>query len=621
MRAICSGVGLQTMGSGLLIRAFNAEEARRESLSRLKGTTGLCGALEEEGVREPWDREYRRSEGRTDMRVRTSRGRGRSEAHGGERAGPQTQFGARRSRWSVLAWLALWAVLGTLGGWAPPSARADDVPDEIRKHYDEAVEHVADGDWKEAYSALSRARTRNPDSVDFWMLYVKVWRALEKDEEVLWDKVVARQIDAEPDSATIHLLKARLADTPEERIEHLSAAIVLCPDDPGPRLRLARVYARQGDDFEAEEILAKILEADPAHEDALVLKGDMMITSGFSRSAVEFAEETLAEHDLPALHDLHARALLEVAENDATVLDTAIAEAQKAVAGRPDAAFVLTAVEAMERAGKDDDAIALLKAQQSEHPSAELAARLGVLAFGRGAYADAVPGLAAGAADDPIVARALALAHARLGKEKEARAVLNRLPAADEGVPVFAARVELLLGDPAAALKRLGSDEGEEARRLRSRALGRSGDVDGVLALAREEAASGTREGEEWLLDVARAQLVRKLGGKAGQVLQTIDRARREAAQAGTPSAEIPDTEPSVNAKSMAFMYRYVTYRRSLCGGWFTAAQDALTFTITFENEQPVRRRWTASIPARQTSWWPQRSSKSAWTYRTRRSW
>jgi tetratricopeptide (TPR) repeat protein len=451
--------------------------------------------------------------------------------------------------------------------WLPAPGRADDVPADVRALYDQAVVEMGKGDAKRAHSTLNKARTKNPDSVDFWDLYVRVWRALEKPEDVLWTRIIAKHETDMPRSPAFALLRARLAGTPEERLGHLNAAIERAPDALEPRLLLAHAHVAAGDDELAEEVLDAILAKDPGNERALVTKGELMIASGFSRSAAEYAEETLKAHDLPGLHDLAARALLLVAENDAAVVEKAITHARGAVSGRADPAYVLTLAGLLDRTGKTAEAVTLLADHEGKSGATELSAALGRIAFRTGDYENAARGLGKAAATDAASARGLALAHARRGAAGPAREALALLVAHDKTAHAFAARVELLLDDPAAARKRLEGATGDVAL-ARLEAAAWAGDVAGA-GQNLGAAADGTREGEEALLQLAIARVMAKLGPKAAPTRKALRAARHDAAKRGVAGAALPEFEPSTAAQSFGFMQRWVTYRRSLCGGWF----------------------------------------------------
>lgn len=466
----------------------------------------------------------------------------------------------------VLVLVVLCFGLGLVGAL---SARADDVPADVRKAYDDAQSRFARGDLKKAYSAISKGKAKKPLSVDFWDLYVRIWRALGKKEETLWGKIIAKVEAKNPTSPVFDLLRYRLATETEERIGHLKAALEKAPKAVEPRLLLARAYVADGEDAEAEEILDAILADDPGNETALVTKGDLLIESGCSRSAVDHAMEALEEYDFPGLHDLAARGLFQLSETDESALEKAEAEARKAVAARPEPRHVLTLVTILEHVGKDEEALALLSEQYEKSPDLGLARRLGEFVFRTGDYAKAAKTLAVVAPHDRNAALALALCEARRGRAKEARAATDLLLRHDPGAWAWATDVELLLGDAAAARKRIAAGGEEDVSYAEAVCRAWEGNTAETLKRAAEKARDGSRVGEEWLILIAEALLLEKLGGKADAARQLLIAAGWAAGKACVAGAEAPDFEPSVAAQTVGFMHRHASYRRSLGGDFF----------------------------------------------------
>ncbi len=476
----------------------------------------------------------------------------------------------------------LFALLPPLGVFplGPGIAVADDVPADGRAHYDKAQALYAKGDLKKAFSAISKGKAKCPDSVDFWHLYVRIWRGLEKKESTLQEKILAKAEAKNPGSTTFDMLRFRLADASEQRVEHLKAALEKKPKDGALRLLLAKEHLAAEDEDLAEELLEQVLEDEPANEAALVLKGDLMIASGFSRSAIDFAEETLADHDLPGLHDLVARALLLVAENDESAYEKALKEAEKAVAGRPDPGFVLTLATILDRTGEDEKAVALLTEHYGKTASPALGGRLGEMTFRTGEYDKAAKGLAVAAPRDRNAALALALCEARRGRAKQARAAVEHLLRHGKAVRLWASGVEMLLGDDQAALAHAAAGEGDWVEHVRALIAAEQGDAAAVVKAFGDTARDGSRQGEEWLAEVAQARLLEKLGGKAAAARKLLREARFAAAKAGTPTAVPPAEEPAVQALSAEYMRRHVSYRRALDGSFFVPGETS--FAITF---------------------------------------
>ncbi len=499
-----------------------------------------------------------------------------------------------------LATLAL--VLAVLLG-AHRSVRADDVPDEVKDLYTEALTMEASGDLKKAYSVLSRARQKDPLSVDFWELYVRVWRGLDKKEDILWDKIVGKVEKANPKSPVFELLRARLAETSGERLNHLRAAVAKAPDVVRPQLLLAKAVLANGDDIEAEEILDKLLEKNPGSEEALVTRGELDLDAGRTLSALSYAEEKLQEHDLPGLHDLRARALFDASATDESRLEEAEAAAKKAVEERADPPFVRTLVNILERRGDIEGAVKLLDEQYEKTHSAVLASKLGELAFRRGEYAKAIEGLGIDPEPSLAVLKALAVSHARLGNVEAMRRVEHRLQKRlTDDDALWIPRLELAADEFQAALAALEGQSGDGADFLRLTAYARLGDVEHAKSLAAERARKGGRWDEEYLVALLHAELLAKLGGKAGAARDLLRAEETAAAKADIASATVDENDPPMVTNSMAFAQRAVTYRRSLGGCWFSGASDQLNIDLGDGSSAPlVRVQAAADCPIERT--------------------
>ena len=485
-------------------------------------------------------------------------------------------------------------LLAVLLGMARASG-ADDVPDTVRELYAEARVHEAAGDLKKAYSALSKARSKQPLSVDFWELYVRVWRALDKKEDVLWEKIVGKVEKKHPQSAVFALLRARLAADEEERVRHLRDASAKQPDAVGPQLLLAKALLENGDDSEAEEILDAVLEKHPDHEDALVTKGEMDLMMGRSLSAASYAAEQLERISLAGLHDLRARALLAASETGESRLDEAEAEAQLATTMRDDPRYVRTLVDVLDRKGQLDQAVQLLDESYKRFPAPVLAAKLGELAFRSGDYEKAIRGLAADPEPSTAVLKGLAVAHGRLGDVEAMRRVCARLERRlEENEPTWIGSTELALGDPALALKALGEEGGDDtADYLRLCANSLLGNVEGARALADERARTGQRADEEYLIQLLHARLTARLGAKAEAARQALRAGAVAAAKGSVPGAEAAAEKGSTHANSPEFIERAVSYRRTAGGRWFHASftEEGITFDVKERGPGRVRVR------------------------------
>ena len=478
-------------------------------------------------------------------------------------------------RWLGLVGLSV--LLAFSGG-----AGADDVPESARKKYEEARTLFAKGDDKSlaaALTALSEAKVRAPDSADFWELFVRVWRGAKKPEADLQKVITARE-QAAPKSAVFDIVRARLETDPAKKGEHLQKAAEKDPGSVTVRMLLVAHHRAQGEEMKAEELLEKVLADQPGNEEALVAKTEMMVESGLSSSAVAFAREELAKKDCPALRYALALALRRQAQEDPSKKPEALAEARKAVEARPDPLYVATLADLLDESDRTAEAVALLKTHTAKVNDPRLASRLGAFAFRAGDYDTATKSLAVSAAGDIKAAKALALAHARRNRPKEARAALDQVVAADKEAATFAAAVELVLGDPAAIRRRLLGRTDDVAKSLLLKADALDGKAAEVAAAAGKDAASGSREGEDLLLLLVQARLHAKLAARSPIVRRMFVDARSEAAKSVMPEAKRLSQPVEYVAKSHGLMTRIVSYCRSVCGGRLSGAEISFSFIL-----------------------------------------
>ena len=190
--------------------------------------------------------------------------------------------------------LWLLALLLVLAGWSG-GLSADDVPAGAKKDYDEAKALYLKGDAKSlaaAFSALSKGKGKAGESADFWELFARVWRASKKPEADLWEKIILPREQAAPLCPAFDLVRARLESDPAKKREHLEKAVAKDPLAVAPQLMLARELRAQGEETKAEELVEKILEKAPDNEEALVVKAELMLEGGLSRSAMTFAKDS-----------------------------------------------------------------------------------------------------------------------------------------------------------------------------------------------------------------------------------------------------------------------------------------------------------------------------------------
>lgn len=458
-------------------------------------------------------------------------------------------------------------LLGGLPLGAVP-AGADDIPEAARKDADEARALLAKGDAKsveKAFSAVSRAKDKAPDSVDFWELFVRVWRAAKKSEGDLQKLLTARE-QKNPTATTFDVLRARLESDPAKRVEHIRKAIEKDPTSVPARLLLVRALRAQGEETQAEDLLDKVLADAPDHEEALVAKAELMVEGGLSRSAVTFVEEALARKESPRLRYALALALQKVAQEDADALPKALEAAQKAVDGLPEPRAVGVLADLLDASGKTTEAVALLKQHVARTKDAALAARLGQLAMRAGDYDTAAPHLAQADPADLKAAKALALAYARRGRGKEAKAVAERVLAADPEAWSFGIEVGQLIGDTALARRAAGERKDHQARFARAAAFVWEAKPAELLAAEGEALAAGDRMSEDLCLLLLEARLVVKLGPKAAAYRKQQLDARTQVAGSVVPEAQASKGILDLECRSMGYMQRTMSYLLSACG-------------------------------------------------------
>lgn len=468
-------------------------------------------------------------------------------------------------RW--LRMLGLLLALAALSAFSGP-AGADDIPEAARKDADEARALLAKGDAKsveKAFAAVSRAKDKAPRSVDFWELFVRVWRAGKKPAGDL-EKLLAAREQKDPASSTFDVLRARIETDPAKRAVHIQKAIDKDPKSVPARLLMVRHLRAQGEETKAEELLDVVLTDSPDSEEALVAKTELMVESGLSRSAVTFAQEALTKRECPALRYALALALRKLSEEDADKRPEALAAAQKAVDGNPDPRYVGTLADLLDESGKTSEAVALLKKHVERTKDGLLAARLGQFAMRAGDYDTAAPNLAQADPADLKAAKALGLAYARRGKAKEAKALAERVLAADPEAWGWALEMGQLTGDLALVRRAAGTRSENAPRLARVWALAWEANPAEIVRLEGEEAAKGSRLSEDLCLLLLEARLAVKMGPKAAAYRKQLLDVRTQVAGTVVAEAQASKKVFDVLGGSIGYMQRFVTYLQSACG-------------------------------------------------------
>lgn len=481
----------------------------------------------------------------------------------------------------AMVWVALLALV------AAPSvpAGADDVPAAIKKQVDEARALYVKGDAKSlasAFTLLSQAKGKAPESVDFWELFVRVWRASKKPEPDLWDKIIAPREQAAPQAATFDLVRARVETDPAKRREHLEKAIGKSPEAVEPRLLLARELLLAKEEVKAEEAVDALLEQQPDLEAAIVLKAELMVAGGLSQSANTLLKEAIARKPQPGLHYARALALdrLATESDDKALAAEALGAAQKAVEGKADPTYVGLLADLLDKADRVPEAVGMLKTHVAATKDAGLARRLGAFAFRAGDYDAAAAHLAAAAATELSAAKALALCHARRGRGKEAQAAIERVLAMDKEAWKFAVEAAWDLEDLALVRKLLQGRSAEESMPHLAAADAFEGKAAAVQTALATLAANGSRAGEDALLLLLRARVREQLGARNAQYRKIQRELATKTLATPVPSAKPDGKALELTAKSRAFMQRAVSYYRSVCGVPLEAGDGGMVFAI-----------------------------------------
>lgn len=473
---------------------------------------------------------------------------------------------------------------GLLG--APASAQADDVPEQVRAAYtagNNLYREGGRGNLEKAFRLLNTRKDEALDSVDYWELYARVWLGLGKVPRYLWDKTIGPRQGKAPDSPVFDLVRARIEKDLAEKRRHIESALKRKPDSLRARAMLALLLLDEEKEDEADAVLQKILEEDPQNARALVGKARLALSDGLAREALELLDKALAQHESARLYHLKSLAYRRLAQSseEEGLLEKALAAAGEAVGREPIPRHIENYDELLKETG---DALAAAKAlrghfERTEHPL--LGALLAKSAFEAGDYETAVLGLSAAEEEDLRTLKARAEAFARLGKGKEARRATKQILKLDSQGVLFAARLELFLGDTKAAEKLLGSLADVEAKRLLVRIHAWAGRPKEITELLGAEARKGSRRGEDVLLAHLQAVLVERMGKRAADDLrEKLLEARWQAASGPVAQAEGGGGDLG-QVKTEGWARRAVSYWRAPCGLLYQASDGQIGGSIT----------------------------------------
>ncbi len=478
----------------------------------------------------------------------------------------------------------------------PAPVVADDVNDEVRTAFDLGIKMLRKGDrasMEKGFRALDTRKDEALDSVDYWALYARLWKSLKKSESELWDTIVKQRQNAAPKSPVFCLVRARMTEDDEARGKLLDAALERNPKSIRARTAKA-IFLLKGDDEDTGyEMLETIVEDDPYAEGALIALAELSLSDGLPEEAIEYIDKALEKHESAKLHHLKALAFRRWAKNDNKKLEKALDSAARALGMDPTDEFIKLYNELLKKTGDAATAAKALKVHfdRTRHPT--LGALLAESAFKAGDYEGTVMGLNAADGNDPARLKGLAVAYARMGKKAEAQRAASKVKEVDAQGVLFAAAIDMHLGDAAGVKRRLGSLADADSKRMRAEAHAWLGEVDPLTSLVSKDAASGTRAGEDGLVALLQARLIRKMGDDfAAAVRKRVIEARFAAGRKIAPQASGYNTDLG-KAKTEGWPARAITYMRAACGKrWGPPAGGArlsMTWFLSMgNNEKPA---------------------------------
>lgn len=467
----------------------------------------------------------------------------------------------------------------------PAAAIADDVNDEVRSAYDLAHKMLRKGDrasLEKAFSALDTRKDEALDSVDYWTLFARVWKALEKSDSELWDTVVKQRQDAAPKSPVFCLARAQMQEDGEERGKFIEAALARNPRSIRARTAKAVYLLDQDEEDAGWELLEAVVEDDPYAEGALYALARLALSDGLPEEAVEHLDKALEKHQSARLHHLKAMAYQRWAKNDADKLPAALDAAAQALGMDPSDEHIKLYNELLKQTGDAATAAKALKIHFERTKLPMLGALLAESAFRAGDYEGTIMGLEASTGNDLSRLKGLAVAYARLGRRAEAQRAATKVKQVDAQGVLFAAAIDLHVGDADGVKSRLGALADEESKALRAQAHAWAGEVGALESLVAKDAASGTRAGEDALIALLQARLIQKMGGEfASAVRKKLIEARFAAGRKIVSQARVEDTDLG-EAKTAGWPVRAVTYMRSSCGKMWRPPTDGARASTTF---------------------------------------
>lgn len=122
--------------------------------------------------------------------------------------------------------------------------------------------------------------------------------ARERGDDERAESLLSQAVRSDPGNAEYHRSLAEVLlrkGNVEEAIEQLRLSATTNRADPRTHFHLARVLADQGRHVEADEALTEVLQLDPAHAEALMLKGTLAERQGRQDAALAAYHKVLAD--------------------------------------------------------------------------------------------------------------------------------------------------------------------------------------------------------------------------------------------------------------------------------------------------------------------------------------
>jgi len=204
-------------------------------------------------------------------------------------------------------------------------------PDDASTYEAKALTLASEQKWDEARESLDQALKLAPDSIEVLLQRGRINILAGKREAGLADFSEVLRIDGDNVPALLLRAEAAIPDHLDEALEDLNKALDLRPglvpalrqrasllahakkftaaesdlklarklepEDQSAALQLAAVYVVEGKTEDALQLYAEILQADPKDWMAYRGRGDLYLTSGKHREAVEDLEKALAIKD------------------------------------------------------------------------------------------------------------------------------------------------------------------------------------------------------------------------------------------------------------------------------------------------------------------------------------